>query len=169
MIKIITVTAGLFAAACVSQFPEFTQQYTQRLAGQVEALSVVISDFDASALRAEMTREQALASMGGSTFLDNRRRDMRKTISRHDGLRDDLAYLRDATPMQRLIMPHRVADTQLAKATFDDYIPALPLSVEGLISGAAGYLIGYSVLAAFLHFLAWPFRRARRQKKGLTF
>ena len=96
MLRALALTGGLLGAAVVSQFPEFTQQYTQRLGGQVEALETVLADFDASAQKAEMTREEALASMGGSVFLENRRRDMRDTIERHARLSDDLAALQDA-------------------------------------------------------------------------
>lgn len=169
IIKTLTLTGGLFGAAFVSQYPEFTQQYTQRLGGQVEALGVVLADFDASATRADMTRDEALASLGGSVFLENRRKDMRRTIARHTRLSGDLEVLREATPLQRLTMPQRVTDTELARATWGDFVPAMPLSLEGMIAGLAGFLGGYAVIAAFLKFLAWPFRRSKREKEGLTF
>ncbi|WP_460274963.1 DUF2937 family protein [Celeribacter sp. ULVN23_4] len=168
MLRAIALAGGLLGAAVVSQFPEFTQQYTQRLAGQVEALRVVIADFDASAKKADMTREDALASMGGSVFLENRRRDMRATIDRYGRLSDDLVALRQASPLERLAMPQRVADTKLARATFDDFRPALPLTLEGGISAAAGYLGGWVLLSGLLALLLWPFRR-RKARSGLTF
>ncbi|ATG49529.1 DUF2937 family protein [Celeribacter ethanolicus] len=168
MLRALALAGGLLGAAVVSQFPEFTQQYTQRLAGQVEALGVVIADFDASAQKAEMTREEALASMGGSVFLENRRRDMRETIDRHGRLSDDLTVLRAATPLERLTMPQRVADTKLARATFDDFRPALPLTLEGGISALAGYAAGWAALSGLLALLLWPFRRSKT-RAGLTF
>ncbi|WP_417269960.1 DUF2937 family protein [Celeribacter sp.] len=167
--RVLTLVGGLFGAACASQFPEFTQQYTQRLGGQVEALGVVIADFDHSAQRADMTRDEALASMGGSVFMENRRRDMRRTIERHAALSEDQIALRTATPLQRLTMPHRVADTQLARATWDDFVPALPLSIEGLIAGFVGFLGGYLTIAGLLRLLAWPFRKRHKKNGGLTF
>ncbi|WP_417249961.1 DUF2937 family protein [Celeribacter sp.] len=169
IVKTLTLVGGLLGAATVSQYPEFTQQYLQRLGGQVEALDTVIADFDRSAERAEMTREEALASLGGSVFLENRRSDMRRTIARHEKLTEDLAELRAASPMERLTMPHRVADTETARATWDDFVPAMPISVEGGISALAGFLGGYGVVAALLHFLTWPFRRGRRRKAKLQF
>ncbi|WP_417243009.1 DUF2937 family protein [Celeribacter sp.] len=167
--KVLTLVGGLFGAALVSQFPEFTQQYTQRLGGQVEALGVVLADFDHSAQRADMTRDEALASMGGTVFMENRRRDMRRTIDRHARLSADQIALRTATPLQRLTMPHRVADTELARSTWNDFVPAMPLSVAGIISGFVGFIGGYVVIAAFLRFLAWPFRKRRKKANGLTF
>lgn len=168
MLRVLTLAGGLFGAAIVSQFPEFTQQYTQRLGGQVEALETVIADFDRSARASDMTREEALASMGGSVFLENRRRDMRNTISRHERLVTDLTVLRDASPLERLTMPHRVTDTALAQATYDDFVPALPFSVEGMLSGFVGYFAGYGLVLGLLALMSWPFRR-RKDKAGLTF
>lgn len=167
--RTVSLVGGLLGAGFVSQYPEFTQQYLQRLGGQVDALAVVIEDFDASAARADLTREAALASMGGSVFMENRRKDMRRTIERHTALADDMVALREASPLARLTMPHRVADTALARATWSDFVPAMPLSAEGAISGAAGFAGGYGLIAALLHFLTWPFRRKRRKEDGLSF
>ncbi|SEK59831.1 DUF2937 family protein [Pacificibacter marinus] len=161
IIKTLTLVGGMFGAAIVSQFPEFTQQYMQRLGGQVDALSVVIGDFDNSANKADMTRVEALASMGGSVFMDNRRRDMRATIARHARLSGDLQRLSDASPLERISMPHRLRDVNLVSATYTDFQPALPLTVEGGISAAGGFLIGWGGIAAVLHFMLWPFRRRR--------
>lgn len=167
--KALTLIGGMFGAIIVSQFPEFTQQYTQRLGGQVEALSVVIADFDRSAGRAEMSRDEALASMGGSVFMENRRLDMRRTIDRHVRLSADQIALRTATPLQRLTMPNRLTDTDLARATWADFVPAMPLSIAGMISGFVGFIGGYLAVTAVLRVLLWPFRRRGKKEKGLTF
>lgn len=168
IVKTLTLVGGLFGAAIVSQFPEFTQQYTQRLGGQVDALHVVIADFDASAQKADMSREDALASMGGSVFLENRRRDMRNTFDRFDRLSEDLIKLRDASPLERLTMPQRVSDTELAMSTWDNFVPALPLSLAGALSGLAGYFAGWAAVSGLLWLLLRPLRR-RKAKAGLTF
>tara|TARA_R110001583_G_scaffold138983_1_gene291013 strand:+ start:216328 stop:216879 length:552 start_codon:yes stop_codon:yes gene_type:complete len=168
IVKTLTLVGGLFGAAIVSQFPEFSQQYTQRLGGQVDALAVVITDFDASAQKADMTREDALASMGGSVFLENRRRDMRTTFARYDRLSEDLTMLRDASPLERLTMPQRIADVELARTTWDNFVPAMPLSVAGGLSALIGYVAGWGGVFAVLWLLAWPFKR-RKSKDGLTF
>jgi hypothetical protein len=111
-----------------------------------------------------MSRDVALASLGGSTFLDNRRTDMRNTIARFEALKLDQQQLANATPLQRLAMPHHLSDTVLGKATYDDFQPALPLTLEGAISSGGGYVFGWSLMAAFLHFLKWPFRRRSKLK-----
>jgi hypothetical protein len=154
----------MFGAAIFSQVPEFTQQYMQRLGGQIDALTLVLDDFDASASNAGMTRDEALAAMGGTTFLESRRLDMRKTIARVDRLKADRTALIEATPIKRLAMPHRVADTKLAKRTYDDFRPALPFTLEGAIAAAGGYLVGWLSLTLLLSILIWPFRRRSKLK-----
>ncbi|MEM9851772.1 MAG: DUF2937 family protein, partial [Pseudomonadota bacterium] len=51
-----TNLAGGCAMLCAtSQFPEFSQQYVQRLGGAVDELRRVAADFDASARAAGLT------------------------------------------------------------------------------------------------------------------
>ena len=60
IIRALTLVGSLIAGAGASQFPEFSQQYAQRLGGAVGALSEVVADFDASAVAEGLTRPQAL-------------------------------------------------------------------------------------------------------------
>lgn len=99
MLKFLAIAGGLVAAASLSQYPEFSHQYMQRLGGQVVALSEVVADFEASALRSGLTRTQAFEQMTGTQFLDDRQADMRATFTRHAVLTDNLARLRGASPM----------------------------------------------------------------------
>ena len=161
-IRTLTLAAGLLTAGLTSQAPEFTQQYLQRLAGQVDALALVARDFDASALAAGLGREEALSQMTGTDFLTSRQADMRRTFARHARLADHLASLRAATPLERLAMPHRLADTELARATWSDFRPALPLTAAGAVAGGTGFLAGAALTAALLKLLAGLLRRRPR-------
>ncbi|MEL7345872.1 MAG: DUF2937 family protein, partial [Pseudomonadota bacterium] len=84
MLRILALAGGLAGAAGMSQFPEYSQQYTQRLAGAVDELSTVVADFDASALASGLTRQEALAQLSGTEFLDRRQADMTRTLTRYD-------------------------------------------------------------------------------------
>ncbi len=161
MIKTTAVAAGLLCAAAFSQYPEFTQQYTQRLAGQVDALTQVVTDFETSAMRSGLTRTQALAEMTGSPFLDDRQSDMRRTFARHAALSYHLDQLRAASPMEQLTMPHRLLDTQTFNGTLVDYKPAVPLTLAGLIMAGVGFVLGATVMGGLLRLITSPFRRRR--------
>lgn len=164
MIRIIALVAGVCGACVTSQAPEFSQQYQQRLAGQVDALTSVVMDFDASALAAGLGREQALAEMTGTTFLASRQSDMRRTFARHAVLADNLAALRAATPIQRLAMPQRFADAQTLTATWGDFAPAVPLSIAGAVAGGFGFIAGWLAGLSLMSLCVWPLRAIRRRK-----
>ena len=159
MIKAISLAAGLATGALCSQAPEFTQQYLQRLGGQVDALTSVVMDFDASALASGLGREQALSEMTGTDFLIARQADMRATFARHTRLSQNLTALRDATPLARLAMPHRLMDRETATAAWADFQPAVPLTAAGFAAGGAGFLAGGALIGGLLALLGAPIRR----------
>lgn len=141
ILRALFLASGLAGAAAFSQFPEFSQQYVQRLGGAVDALGQVVADFDASAAAEGLTRESALAQMTGTAFVDRRREDMIRTIDRHARLRSDLEALRAAGPFMRAYHVARL-DGEIAHATWHDFNPALPLTFAGAVFGTAGFLVG---------------------------
>lgn len=146
---------GLIFAAALSQFPAFSDQYVQRLGGQVDALAQVAADFDRSARRAKLTRDEALAELSGSAFRDAHAGDMRQVFSRLDRASADLALLRAASPLERMALPHRLRDVETLRATWGDFRPAVPVTGSGFMAAALGFLVGW-ILAGLL---AAPFRR----------
>ncbi len=160
--RVLTLAGGLAGAVGLSQFPEFSQQYLQRLAGQVDALTVVVRDFDATAQRNGLTREDALAEMTGTAFLDDRQKDLRRTFLRHARLSDNLVALREAGPLARMLMPQRLGDGETLAATWGDFRPAAPVTPEGLAAAGIGFLGGWGVIAGALALLARLFRRRAR-------
>ncbi len=161
MFKVLSIMGGLAGAATLSQYPEFTQQYMQRLAGQVDALTVVVNDFEVSAMRSGLTRSQAFAQMTGTPFLADRQADMRRTFARHAVLGDNLAELRAASPIQWLSMPQRLSDPETFANTWADFQPAAPLSVAGFVAAGFGGLVGWSLAAALLALIGRSLRRSK--------
>lgn len=161
MLRILALAGGIAGGAGLSQFPEFSQQYLQRLAGQVDALHSVVADFDRSAARNLLTRAQALEQMTGTAFLDDRRADLAATFARHDRLAANLAELRAASPLRRMTMPQRLADPETLAATWADFRPAVPVTPDGLIAAGIGLGLGWLAVWGVMGALAWPFRRLR--------
>ena len=166
MIRTLALAGGLCGAAALSQYPEFSQQYLQRLAGQVDALTVIVDDFEASAMEAGLTRTEALAEMTGTTFLDQHRADLLRTFRRHAVLSENLATLRAASPLERIVMPQRLADPATLAATWGDFRPAMPLTVAGVVCGAIGLALGWVLSRIVLGLALMPLRRSRRQRRG---
>lgn len=159
MIRLLALLSGLGGAVALSQFPEFSQQYLQRLAGQADALNAVVAEFDASATKAGLTREAALADLSGTTFRDAHQADMRAVVLRADRAGADLTLLRAATPLERLTLPQRFRDPETLSATWADFRPAVPATADGLISAAIGFVLGWGVVGGLLRLISAPFRR----------
>jgi len=161
MIRILTLAGGLAGAAALSQYPEFSQQYLQRLGGTIEGLGEVVADFDADAARSDLTREEALAQMTGTAFVEDRAASMAATIARFERLTRNHQMLTLATPLERLAMPHRLGDREVLAGTWGDFKPAVPLTVAGAVSAGVGFVGGMGLVGGLLALLALPFRRRR--------
>jgi hypothetical protein len=159
ILRALTLAGGVAGAAATSQFPEFSQQYTQRLGGAVDALGEVVADFDASAQAAGLSRDEALEQMIGTDFLERRKADMTATFARFERLQLDLETLEGQGPFMRAYHLPRLRDRQIAQAAWDVYQPAVPLNFAGILFAVFGFLLGGVVLGALLKVLSWPLRR----------
>lgn len=155
MIGALRLIMAVAFAAALSQFPAFSDQYLQRLGGQVDALTLVVAEFDASAANAGLTRDQALNDLSGSEFRAAHRDDLVRTFGRLDKARADLLILRAAEPLERMLLPHRLRDTETLTATWGDFRPAIPVTLSGALAALAGFVLGW--IATGL--AASPFRR----------
>jgi hypothetical protein len=164
--KALTLVGGLAGAATLSQYPEFSQQYIQRLGGQVDALAAIVGDFDRSATDNGLTRATALDQLQGTAFLAARKVDMQSAFTRFDRLSGDLALLRLATPIERITMPQRLADPATFSATWSDFRPALPLSEAGAVAAGAGFVVAWGAVRFILSLLLWPFRQRSAARKS---
>ena len=159
MFRTLALIGGLAAGTGLSQFPEFSQQYLQRLGGQRDALNAVVADFDASASGAGLTRDDALAELAGTQFLDARQQDIRSVIARAARVDADYALLKAAGPLERMALPHRFRDAETLNATWADFKPAVPVTMSGLIAAGVGFFLGWAALSLLFGLVLRPFRR----------
>ena len=164
MRRSLSVLGGLLLGVALSQFPEYAQQYTQRLGGAVDELKVITTSFDAAATSSGLTREQAIERYAKSpdSFLAGRGSDMTQTYARYALLSDTLAEIRGADPWQRVRLLPRYLDTDIGARTLDNFQPAVPVTTEGFLYAGAGLLLGYALVSILYAFLMVPFRRPRR-------
>ncbi|NVO23418.1 DUF2937 family protein [Donghicola mangrovi] len=160
-LRVVVVSVSLLTGAGLSQFPEFSQQYLQRLGGAVDALEQVVSDFDHSAAAVGLSRHKALDEMNGSPFLQRRQADLRRTILRYEELLNAYTALRSGGPFTRFYEIEHLQDPQILQGTWDDFQPALPLTFEGLFFALFGFGAGYGVMKT----VAKLFRPGRRRNK----
>jgi hypothetical protein len=165
MRRTLAVLGGLGLAVAFSQFPEYAQQYEQRLGGAVNELRIVVADFDSDALKFGLDREQALRhyAVSGDNFLVARGASMSRTLARYTRLSADLADLQNAGPLQRLAHLDDYFDNEIGAQAFTAYKPAVPVTAEGFMWAIGGFLLGYALVRAFLGFITLPFRWRRGQ------
>ena len=162
-LRALTLAVGLTGAAGLSQFPEFSQQYTQRLAGKVEELTRFVEEFDADAATVGVSREQALVDLAqGGAIGAERAQTIVTTIARKDRLGRALQDLRGAGPFTRAYHANVFTDGELARGTLSDFKPALPLTFEGVVFAIVGFLGGLGAIGLLsrLYRLIFP-RRVR--------
>ncbi|WEF23402.1 DUF2937 family protein [Paracoccus sp. S3-43] len=147
MIGFLRLAVAVCCAVVLSQFPAFSDQYVQRLGGQVDALSRVAAEFDASAQAAGLSRDQALTDLSGSAFRDAHQSNMRDVFARLDRARADLQMLRIAGPLERMLLPHRLRDAETLTATWGDFRPAVPVTVAGFWAAGIGLALGWLLTA----------------------
>jgi hypothetical protein len=159
----------IFALICgvgTSQFPEFEQQYRQRLSGAINELSKIVVGFDADAVQVGLSREDALQRYVASTdsFLNLRGKSMTEIIRRFEFLSEHQVKLESAGEFERIWIFAKEGDTELTRDTVEIFEPAVPVTTEGAMFAAGGMSIGWMLLSLFL----MPFRRSRRQRRVET-
>lgn len=164
ILRILALAFGVTGAAGLSQFPEFAQQYLQRLAGKVDQLEAQVAEIDASAASFEMSREEYLADLSTSRTGAEAARKAAEEIALYSRLSENIKEFREAGAFGRLVQGWRVADMDLAQRTFIDYKPAVPLTAEGAGFAALGFGGGWAVWSLLCWLLSWPLRLRRRKR-----
>jgi hypothetical protein len=149
----VAVLAGLIG----SQGPEFAQQYRQRLGGALEELNRIIAEFDAEALRQNLTPAEGLSRLEANAdpLARQRGEDMAEAIDRAKRLGDQLQAIATGGPLTRLYVVAKDFDPEIARRTLDNYEPAAPLTLGALAAAGLAAFWGW----AATHLVAWPFRR----------
>ena len=166
MRKTVSILGGLALGVVLSQFPEYAQQYTQRLGGAVDELRIITEDFDRSATAAGLTREQALGRYAGSAddFLEGRGLSMAQTLARYEQLSAMLARIQGADAWERFTLLPDFLDTDIGARALQNFQPAVPVTMEGFAYAGAGFLGGYLSLSALVSVLLLPFRPRRPRR-----
>lgn len=165
MRRTLATLGGLGLAVAFSQFPEYAQQYEQRLGGAVNELRIIVADFDNDAQKFGLSREEALRHYGGSgdNFLVARGMSMSRTLARYSELSADLSDLQNAGPLPRLMHLDDYFDNEIGAQALAAYKPAVPVTAEGFMWAIGGFLLGYLLMSALLGFITLPFRWRRGQ------
>jgi hypothetical protein len=160
------LVGGLALGLCLSQFPEYAQQYVQRLGGAVDELRIIVEDFDRGAAAAGLTRDEALSHFAGvnDSFIAGRGEAAALTIARYEKLSENLTEIREATGWERFVHLPDFMDTEVGARALQDFQPAVPVTLEGFTYAGIGFVIGYVALSALMGVLLLPFRRRKPRR-----
>ncbi|HEX8417168.1 MAG TPA: DUF2937 family protein [Methylobacterium sp.] len=153
VLRTLGLALGLLGAAIAAQGPEFAQQYAQRLGGTLDELRRVVATFEKDAAATGNSREGAVDRLRGNSdaLVARRGEAVRSDIERLKALTAQQQALATASgPLGRLVALIRDPDLPLARATYQDYAPAVPTTADGLIAGLLGFLAtwgGWRVLS----------------------
>ncbi len=134
MRRTLALAGGVMLALAFSQFPEYAQQYEQRLGGAVDELRIITEKFDADATAAGLTREQAFARYAQTSddFIAGQGRNAEETFLRYARLSADLTEISTASPMDRLRLLPKFLDAEVGRRSLPKIEPGVLLTPEGL-------------------------------------
>ena len=161
--RLISLAGGVMLGVIASQFPEFAQQYEQRLGGAVDELRGFVESFDTSAEREGLSRDEALDTYAATEdgFLNRRGEDVQATIARYNRLETQLNALENADIVSRVTDIAVYYDQGIGERALEAYKPAVPVTPEGFVYAGTGLIVGYSVLAS----LGWAGKRSIRRRR----
>ena len=160
ILRLPSILVALLVAATSAQFPEYVQQYSQRLGGAVDELAAFVRRFDDDARASGLDRARAVEQyrLRNNVFLDRRGAAVAETIERYERLRAHKRALDEAGPLGRVVTFVGDYQPDIAGRALGDFAPAVPVTVEGLVFALSGF-------AASL--IAWfGLGRAARRLRG---
>ena len=150
---------GLAGAALLSQFPEFFQQYTQRLGGRLDEVRTQVEALESRAAGSGKSMNAYLEQFLASRDHDVRQegRALAALVQRRAALATAYSALSGTSQFWRARAFAEHVDWEIAQATARDYKPATPLTAESAVYGGAGFGVG-----GFVYSLLFGWRRERR-------
>jgi len=146
------IADGVFAiagAAGFSQFPEFFRQYVQRLGGRFDQAAIQEGRIVAAAREHGLATQDYVQRLLANADAVARSEGHNLIAALGDAERLRAAYqaLVGAGPLERPVVWLRHFDGSVARATLDQFIPAVPLSAEAIVYAGSGMLIGLIIIA----------------------
>jgi Protein of unknown function (DUF2937) len=173
IIRTAALSLGLLGGVVASQGPEYLQQYRQRLGGAIDELHRIVERFEADAQANGETRDTAITRLrrNADDLASRQGTAAQANVERLARLEEHRQALMQAGPFARIALMMRDGDTDVMRAAYQDFEPAVPVTQEGVLSAAAGFLAvwgGVLLLTGFLKSLRFRPRRRPIRARSLS-
>jgi hypothetical protein len=157
---------GLIGAVLLSQFPEFFQQYVQRLGGRLDEVTRQVAALDQRAEEAAKNTPDYIRGLLLHGDADVRREGLalQSLVQRSAALAEAFQALTGADGWWRAGSFVEHFDWDVASASFDDYRPAVPVTTEAAVYAGSGFGSGAILYLLTLGRLGRRRAPARRQR-----
>jgi hypothetical protein len=161
VIRICALGCGLLGGLVASQGPEFSQQYRQRLGGGIDELKQVVARFETDARAQGETAESAVTRLRGNAdeLAGRQGTAMQGYIDRLGRLEAHRRQMLESGPFGRVALMVRDGDVDIMNAAYRDFEPAVPVTQEGLVSTAFGFVVAWGVVLLLAGFARRLVRR----------
>jgi len=162
-VRRLALAIGLLCGLIGTQWPEFSQQYRQRLGGALDELRRIVEAFDAEAASRSLTPAEGIARLkdNADPLARERGADIENDIAREARLERAIAEMKDAGPLDRLVVMAGDFDPVVAGETLRSFEPAVPVTSESAVVGGLALVFGWGAT----HLCAWPIRRGWRARR----
>jgi hypothetical protein len=149
---------GAFAG---SQIPAFMHQYTQRLAGHVDELTLLVKNLNQLASAAHKTLEQYIQKFTSTNDPDfvQQGEFMYGVITRWNDLSQILSQLAQSSLWERPFIFFKNIQYDIAQPTLASFQMSITMNVEGFIYMAIGALVSVEIYQFFTFCLTRLYKR----------
>ena len=157
---VFTIITALLFGSLLSQFPEFYQQYLQRLGGQLDGIRLEITDLDQRAESAQKNRFEYIRRLleNDDPIVQNEGDNLARLLGRQIKLQRTFDDLNSSNPLWRSVRFAHHFNNEIAIPTLDSFRPAIPITVEGAYYFSLGAFLGW--------FFSWLLGRFFRRQKN---
>ena len=162
--RTVYLTAAALGGSATSQFPEFFQQYLQRLGGHLDQAVLQANRIKEAAAAEKLPLSDYLNSFLTSQVSAHRRQGeiLLQELDDAERLRSSLDTLMQSPVWQRPFVMASQAEPDILQAAAEAFKPAVPITPEGFVYAAVGAALGILLLKS-LRSVPSLFRRKARQ------
>ena len=151
---------AVLGAIGLSQFPQFFGQYMQRLGGHLTEARRIFEQYQKAAADVGLSLEDYVQEHLNATsdvFVSSGR-VIEDLVNRYHELEQSYLALIDSNIYNRWFIFIKEVDWEIAAGTWNNFVPGVPTTIEGLLYAITGLLAGWGIYAALKAVVTIPFR-----------